>query len=664
VKPLFACSGEAAKTLRMVGLEGVEPSVTSDGPREPTRVSRILALLRRHASKLVAVAVVGLGTWAVVLHAQAYGYFMTDDAFISLRYSERLLEGKGLTWNDFERVEGYSDLLWVLLCAVPGLFGAGLVSGARALGALCTAATLGAVVAAVRPTRPIQWLGAALALGMFVASDSIAVWSMGGLESPLVGALLSWGIVTALASARGGGRAATIGAGVCFGLICWARIDAPLWPAAAIVGLLLGYRKRALRTCLAIGVGAATCIALQLVFRLAYYHDYLPNTAYAKVALTDDRLQSGLEHLKSSLLPLGASWLALVSCGLHGLRHPRLRPMAILHLVLASAWTVYLVRVGGDIFPAWRLLTYVVVVAGMLVAFVLGDDLRSPIAPAALRWTTTLVALAAVGSYFNPQNWAKVEVWQWHGQVVGKTLARMFGDARPLVAVDAAGTIPYYSKLPALDMLGLTDQYLAHHRPKNMGSGFMGHELGDASYFLQRAPDIICFGVPPCQQPGKFPAQVQMVARREFQRGYAPLHFETTNGNQTLTAILWVRREGRIGIRTAQNSVFVPSYFLTTAEGAMARQKSPGTIEASLPSGARARVERLTLAPGHWRFEALAAAGSARVMLSTRGRSLASGDAATALDFTLAEPTPVDIDLTVNGGSYFTTTGLKLDAGS
>jgi hypothetical protein len=335
-----------------------------------------------------------------------------------------------------------------------------------------------------------------------------------------------------------------------------------------------------------------------------------------------------------------------------------------LHLVLATAWTAYLVRVGGDIFPAWRLLTYVVVIAGMFVAFVLGDDLRSPIAPAALRWTASLVSLAALGSYFNPSNWAKVEVWQWHGQVVGKTLARMFGDARPLVAVDAAGTIPYYSKLPALDMLGLTDHYLAHHRPKNMGSGFMGHELGDASYFLQRAPDIICFGVPPCQQPGKFPAQVQMVARREFQRAYAPLHFEAENGDKILTVTLWVRREGRIGIRTTEASVFVPSYFLTTPDGAIARQKSSGTIEASLPSGARAKIERLGLSPGRWHIQALDPAGSARITLTTRGRSIASGDAATPLEFALTEAQSVDVDLAVTGGSYFTTTGLELDAGS
>ncbi len=618
--------------------------------------------LRRHSQELLAVALVVTGVLAVLAHEHAYAPFFTDDGFISLRYTDRLLHGAGLTWTDHERVEGYSNLLWVLLCAVPGLFRIDLLTGARALGVLCTAATLGAVIAAVRPTRAWHWVGAALVMGLFVASDSIAVWSMGGLESPLVGALLSWGVVSALRAARDGERAATVAAAACFGLLCWARVDGALWALAAAVGLTLAFRKQALRVCCAILGGAFAFGAAQLLFRLAYYHDLLPNTAYAKVVLSDQRLQSGLDYVKNSLCPLAASWLALVSCGFHGLRQPRLRPVAIVHLVLAAVWTAYVVRIGGDFFPAWRQLTYVVVLAGLFVAFVMGDELRAPIAPATLRWTASLVVLAALGSHFN-NNWAKDEVWQWDGIVVGKTLGRMFRAEQPLVAVDAAGAIPYASGLPALDMLGLTDRYLAHHRPKSMGRGAMGHELGDASYYLERAPDIVCFGVPPCQRDGKFAAQREMVARRAFQRAYVPLRFEASGNGRTLTAPLWVRREGPIGIRTTSDSVFVPSYFLTTPEGAVARLGPAGAIEADLPSGARSRVEHLRLGVGSWRLEALAPAGTARFTLAVNGSIVTAGDAAKPLEFTLPQASSVDLELDVQGGSFFTTSGVRFRAG-
>ena len=43
--------------------------------------------------------------------------FYYDDAFIALRYSENLVSGHGVVWNPDERVEGFTSLLWVLMCA-------------------------------------------------------------------------------------------------------------------------------------------------------------------------------------------------------------------------------------------------------------------------------------------------------------------------------------------------------------------------------------------------------------------------------------------------------------------------------------------------------------------------------------------------------------------
>ena len=54
--------------------------------------------------------------WLALLAFLAYGArrFLLDDAFISFRYARNLLEGNGLVWNPGERVEGYSNFLWVL----------------------------------------------------------------------------------------------------------------------------------------------------------------------------------------------------------------------------------------------------------------------------------------------------------------------------------------------------------------------------------------------------------------------------------------------------------------------------------------------------------------------------------------------------------------------
>src|SRR2546428_3980644 len=61
-------------------------------------------------------------------HVHLYRDYLTDDALISLRYARRLLEGHGLTWSEGPRVEGYSNLLWTLLVALPGAFGFDLIA--------------------------------------------------------------------------------------------------------------------------------------------------------------------------------------------------------------------------------------------------------------------------------------------------------------------------------------------------------------------------------------------------------------------------------------------------------------------------------------------------------------------------------------------------------
>ncbi|MFN2228942.1 MAG: hypothetical protein ACK2VA_04155, partial [Anaerolineae bacterium] len=64
------------------------------------------------------------------------------------------------------------------------------------------------------------------------------------------------------------------------------------------------------------------------------------------------------------------------------------------------------------------------------------------------------------------------------------------------IAVDAAGQIPFYSDLRALDLYGLNDLTIAHGQVETMGEGTPGHEKMDMNYVLFTAqPDyIIIYG--------------------------------------------------------------------------------------------------------------------------------------------------------------------------
>ena len=59
-----------------------------------------------------------LGGLILVLGLWAYSNrFVQDDAYISFRYADNLVHGLGLVWNPGERVEGYTNFLWVLIIA-------------------------------------------------------------------------------------------------------------------------------------------------------------------------------------------------------------------------------------------------------------------------------------------------------------------------------------------------------------------------------------------------------------------------------------------------------------------------------------------------------------------------------------------------------------------
>jgi arabinofuranosyltransferase len=54
--------------------------------------------------------------------------FIWDDPFILFRYADNLELGKGLVWNEGERVEGYTNFLWTLLMYIPLYLGYGPIT--------------------------------------------------------------------------------------------------------------------------------------------------------------------------------------------------------------------------------------------------------------------------------------------------------------------------------------------------------------------------------------------------------------------------------------------------------------------------------------------------------------------------------------------------------
>ena len=297
--------------------------------------------------------------WFVLLGWMAEAsWFLTDDAFISFRYARNLLEGHGLVFNRGERIEGYSNFLWVLeLALLWGVFGLRPEHAAPWLSVAFTVGTIAAMLwwVARLPALQHRVLVGWMALGLVCSSATFAVWtSGGGLETRQFtffivlavvclnlyrdshrGLLMASMSLAAAALTRPEGPLIAV---CCFGWFAMERMVRDGWPTR------LHWGKSA---CLV--VPFVVLVVAHFLFRYTYYGEWLPNTYYAKHVRP--WYEAGFRYL----------WAAALETGLY-----LLLPLAVVSLVkgwcrrrcLTYALPLlcivvhmgYIARIGGDHF--------------------------------------------------------------------------------------------------------------------------------------------------------------------------------------------------------------------------------------------------------------------------------------------------------------------------
>lgn len=530
----------------------------------------------------VALAVAASG--ALLWHASTILPFFADDAQISLRYSERFTQGKGLTWTDGERVEGYSNLLWVLATAALHLLGMDLMVAARVLGATGMVSAIAALAWAYRPRdgNPLRedLLPGTVGVFALAASGPLAVWLVGGLEQPFVAGLLAWSIALALPLAQAGSRARVLPASIPLALLCLTRPDGALFTATTAAALVLARGISLPSLALALRLSALPAVAVlgQLAFRLAYYGDWVANTARVKVALTGTRVLGGAKYVGWGYLWLsGLTLLGLLA--LASIVDAKRRRRVLLIGLPLVAWSIYVCLIGGEIFPGRRHMVPVVVSLAFLGAEGLGWAAARRGRWIAIGWATGLACLALLsfGQIHDPENErARKERWNLAGEPIGLVLRKAFEAQQPLMAVDPAGCLPYWSKLPSLDMLGLNDRWLAMNPPPDAGHGHFAHEFGNGAYVYSRRPDLVLFCNPWGSDRGCFRADRELLAQPGFRREYRRVTFEGKKevpGKKpwVVHSKIFVRKESeKIGIRRTDDAVSLPGWMFAGTDGSLA----------------------------------------------------------------------------------------------
>jgi hypothetical protein len=310
-------------------------------------------------------------------------------------------------------------------------------------------------------------------------------------------------------------------------------------------------------------------------------------------------------------------------------------------------WSLYVAVVGGDIFPGFRQLVPVLVALCFLVADEAGADwariasqrlLILPIFALCVFLHTTQATETAENRR------AQAELWEWEGLSMGRTLKAAFGAKRPLLAVDSAGALPFWSELPSLDMLGLNDRHIAETRPRDFGKRYVGHELGDGAYVLGRAPDLVVFQNAVGTAKPEYRSGVELTASKEFQRTYQLIRVLGTFESRVVGEI-WVRRErGKLGVVRATDRIEVPGYFFT-GQASLARSSldKSGVLVAELSAKKPGVVPELSIPAGRWRLEISPSHPALAVDVRCRDASMQSGALAAERVFDADGVSPISI---------------------
>jgi hypothetical protein len=550
---------------------------------------------------------IGIATTATVaLLAQARHWFpfTTEHALVALRFADRLGRGRGWTWTDGDRTEGYASLLWVASTGALRGIGVEVAMAALVLGIGFTLVAVMALLRCYRAAAPSGLVPGGLAALAIATSGPIAAWSIGGLEATLVAALLAWAVVLLRSRLSGETNArGVIPAGIVLALLSLAR------PEGVVLGLLLGLAwgsvHRNLRLTAALVGWPVAALAAQTLFRILQHGDAIPWLVRVRWGSEAFSVARGLVYVVDSL-PTFAPLIVMIVVALTWASRrtvdegavqdlPPAGSMRLLVLPLIG-WLAFVIVIGGDDLPARRFMIPAVVLLAFLAAESLVRMEARGIAPALrVALAAFTLALYVPIQLLDPvvrrvQN-DRATIAQ--GRAVGHMLGRAFGGLRPKIAVDQPGAIPFASRLPALDMSGVTDRRRFALNAEDSSSATAG-------YVLDVAPDLVVFCSPAggdtvCYQVGR-----ALRADPRFAERYRIINFQTPDTLRVHSRI-WVRRDaGPLAIERGANRIVIPGWHIDADLASTVRLDEFGQAGVTVRPNRVTGVTGLELGPGRW----------------------------------------------------------------
>lgn len=453
-------------------------------------------------------------------------YFcLVDDAMVSMRYAKNLAAGFGWVWNPGEdRVEGYTNPLWCLVMALVHLIPIPAAKTSLVIQLLGEVFLIANLITCYFIAKLFMSARAAvLCVALIAWYYPLNNWALQGMEVGPLAWLVSLSCLLLLRNAThpDGLRRLFFPTTLAMAL----RLDGIVSHIVAVASAFVTSRRR-LRVLFWGVLTALVVVGGWTLFRLAYYGDLWPNTYYLKMTGFPSLLRMTRGTFQAAVFWVCWLWpaalllfAALISgrkpvlsrfVRVAGRRKPRLW---LIPAAFVAAQTLYSIYVGGD---AWERVTGAnrFIAPAMPLAFVLllaavelALRLTAPrFARPAFLGFACLFALNANAYYgktslaqafllrtppYVEDNVRNVKIAFWLEQVT---------TPHARIAIDYAGTAPYFSSRTFIDLLGKSDRHVAR-LPAHRGmlglpawrEFYPGHLKWDYAYSIgQLQPDVVC----------------------------------------------------------------------------------------------------------------------------------------------------------------------------
>lgn len=447
-----------------------------------------------------------------------------DDAFITFRYVKNFAANNGLVFNVGERVEGYTNFLWLVVLIALDYVKISYVEFASHLSSVFAVLILMLTYFISRQTdknseKPASGIFPNLIpVFLLVFSPSFAYWAVSGMESMLFIFLFLSAVYYYLK--KDNRTSINYYTPVFLALAALTRPEGIyLWGIIYLhkfIGVQFSRKEIFSKNNLIEVAIFLVPVLMHTTFRLFYYGYLFPNTFYAKASFDSTSLQAGLLYF----------WVFCQNYLLYGfvlvlplflLTKKEYRGEVTLFFTIVAFYSLYVISIGGDVLPLHRfwlpILPIIYVYFGKSLVAILA--LMTSRKYLSSRFAFGIIVMVVLGTGFANYQMNNARCFSLSQKEVSfveslkKKAAIVNGleealGKRLTVAMTTIGAFSYYTEANVIDMLGLTDAYIAHH-PLYIAEVSNDKEVEwkekkyNADYILSRKPDYIFFstGVKP-----------------------------------------------------------------------------------------------------------------------------------------------------------------------